>query len=156
MMGVDYKIMTDSGIVNYPTKDLLIIIMGDFSKKVKSGYNSYFNGVPEKLSNLTNYNIKLKPMDKDMILLKLCHPENGLIPYYMNFFADYDINLTVSNTFIEEICNKVLNEKNANLDKIVSTAFEEAIFELLTSDDKFTNLHVNKRVLTNNKNYKLR
>ena len=156
MMGIDYKIMTDSGIVNYPTKDLLIIIMGDFSKKVKSGYNSYFDGVPEKLSNLTNYNIKLKPMDKDMILLKLCHPENGLIPYYMNFFADYGINLTVSNTFIEEICNKVLNEKNANLDKIVSTAFEEAIFELLTSDDKFTNLHVNKRVLTNNKNYKLR
>ncbi len=48
MMGIDYKIITERGIINYPTKDMLIIIMGDFSRKPKCGYSSYFEGVPEK------------------------------------------------------------------------------------------------------------
>lgn len=53
----------------------------------------------------------------------------------------------------------LVNGKNAeyfNLDKLVSTVFEEAIFEILTSDEQFTNLSVNKRVLKNNRNYNLR
>ena len=156
MMGIDYKIITERGIINYPTKDMLIIIMGDFSRKPKCGYSSYFEGVPEKLSSLTNYNIKLRPMNRDMILLKLCHPENGLIPYYINFFAEHGISLEVSNSFIEEICKIALENEHINLDKLVSTVFEEAIFEILTSDEQFTNLSVNKRVLKNNKNYSLR
>ena len=156
MMGIDYKIITENGLINYPTKDMLIIIMGDFSRKPKCGYSSYFEGIPEKLSSLTNYNIKLNPMNRDMILLRLCHPENGLIPYYINFFAEHGISLEVSNSFIEEICNMALENENTNLDKIVSTVFEEAIFEILTSDEQFTNLFVNKRVLKNNKNYNLR
>ena len=156
MMGIDYKIITERGIINYPTKDMLIIIMGDFSRKPKCGYSSYFEGVPEKLSSLTNYNIKLRPMNRDMILLKLCHPENGLIPYYINFFAEHGISLEVSNSFIEEICKIALENEHINLDKLVSTVFEEAIFEILTSDEQFTNLSVNKRVLKNNRNYNLR
>ena len=156
MMGIDYKIITERGIINYPTKDMLIIIMGDFSRKPKCGYSSYFEGVPEKLSSLTNYNIKLRPMNRDMILLKLCHPENGLIPYYINFFAEHGISLEVSNSFIEEICKIALENEHINLDKLVSTVFEEAIFEILTSDEQFTNLSVNKRVLKNNRNYILR
>ncbi len=155
MMGIDYKIITENGIINYPTSDLLIIIMGDFSKREKCGYLSYYEGVPEKLSSLTNYNIKLEPMNKDMILLKLCHPENGIIPYYINFFEQHGINLEINNAFIAEICKIALENKNVNLDKIVATVFEEAIFEILTSEDNFTNLSVNKRVLKNNKNYKL-
>ena len=49
-----------------------------------------------------------------------------------------------------------LENEHINLDKLVSTVFEEAIFEILTSDEQFTNLSVNKRVLKNNKNYRLR
>ena len=49
-----------------------------------------------------------------------------------------------------------LRSEYINLDKLVSTVFEEAIFEILTSDEQFTNLSVNKRVLKNNKNYYLR
>lgn len=68
----------------------------------------------------------------------------------------HGISLEVSNSFIEEICKIALENEHINLDKLVSTVFEEAIFEILTSDEQFTNLSVNKRVLKNNKNYYLR
>lgn len=84
MMGIDYKIITERGIINYPTKDMLIIIMGDFSRKPKCGYSSYFEGVPEKLSSLTNYNIKLRPMNRDMIK-KLKHYFSLYLWAFSNF-----------------------------------------------------------------------
>ena len=150
MMGIDYKIITENGIINYPTKDMLIIIMGDFSRKPKCGYSSYFEGVPEKLSSLTNYNIKLRPMNRDMILLKLCHPENGLIPYYINFFAEHGISLEVSNSFIEEICKIALESVIDALNPSpVSTSLGSVFnFEELEFSKKYNGVYMIEYLVT--------
>ncbi|MGN1379098.1 MAG: hypothetical protein ACI4XR_01705 [Bacilli bacterium] len=155
MNGVDYKISTNQGLINYPTNNLFIIIIGDFSKRGLCGVDNYASGIPDKLSELSSYNIKLNPVSRQMLKLKLCHPETGILTHYMDFINTFDVDFTIDDDLVEEIVNISLST-GEDLNKIVKNVLENAIFELLTSEEYHSSLNIGTRTLKNNHDYELK
>ena len=155
MNGIDYKISSSQGLINYPTNNLFIVIMGDFSLRGLCGIDQYASGVPDKLLSLSSYNIKLNPVNREMLKLKLCHPETGILTHYKDFINTFDVNFTIDDDLIEKIINISLTT-GEDLDKIVKNVLENAIFELLTSEEYHSSLNIGTRTLKNNHDYELK
>lgn len=155
MNGIDYKISASQGLINYPTNNLFIIIMGDFSKRGLCGINQYASGVPDKLSELSCYNIKLNPVSREMLKLKLCHPETGILTHYIDLIKSFCFDFNIDDDFIEEIINISLTT-GEDLDKVVKYALENAMFELFTSEEYHSSLNIGTRTLKNNHDYELK
>lgn len=156
MLDIDYKLKTETGTINYPTKDFSIIIMGDFSKRIGSVINDYKEGVPIELSKLTNYNIKMNPVTKELVYKKLFDKEYGSLAHYARYLDNFGIKLGVDNRIIDKIVEQVMRTNMHELDKIVEKCFEELIFEVLTSDNKYTEATITVKTLKNNKKYLLK
>lgn len=155
MNGIDYKISSSQGLINYPTNNLFIVIMGDFSLRGLCGIDQYASGVPDKLLSLSSYNIKLNPVNREMLKLKLCHPETGILTHYKDFINTFDVDFTIDDDLIEKIINISLST-GEDLDKIVKNVLENAIFELLTSEEYHSSLNIGTRTLKNNHDYELK
>ncbi|MDD5864999.1 MAG: hypothetical protein PUD07_00690 [bacterium] len=155
MNGIDYKISASQGLINYPTNNLFIVIMGDFSKRGLCGINQYASGVPDKLSELSCYNIKLNPVSREMLKLKLCHPETGILTHYIDLIKSFCFDFNIDDDFIEEIINISLTT-GEDLDKVVKYALENAMFELFTSEEYHSSLNIGTRTLKNNHDYELK
>lgn len=153
MLGADYKVQTNQGFIDYPTKDMVIIVVGDFSKRLMPGINNYAEGVPEKIASLTNYNIKMNPLSKDMVKMKLLHPENGIIAHYNNFFEEFGVDLYADERIVNDIVNEVMKCGMHELDKIVEHALEEIIFNVLMNKEDYSKAYVLRRTLKNNKKF---
>lgn len=146
MNGIDYKISTSQGLINYPTNNLFIVIMGDFSKRGLCGINQYASGVPDKLLSLSSYNIKLNPVSREMLKLKLCHPQNGVLAHYTEFINSFGAQFTIDEELIDEIVNISLTT-GEDLDKILKNALETKIFELLIGENDYSSIKIDKRIL---------
>ena len=155
MNGIDYKISASQGLINYPTNNLFIVIMGDFSKRGLCGIDNYASGVPDKLSELSCYNIKLNPVSREMLKLKLCHPETGILTHYIDLIKSFCFDFNIDDDFIEEIINISLTT-GEDLDKVVKYALENAMFELFTSEEYHSSLNIGARTLKNNHDYELK
>ena len=146
MNGIDYKISSSQGLINYPTNNLFIVIMGDFSKRGLCGIDQYASGVPDKLLSLSSYNIKLNPVSREMLKLKLCHPQNGVLAHYTEFINSFGTQFTIDEELIDEIVNISL-ATGEDLDKILKNALENKIFELLIGENDYSSIKIDKRIL---------
>lgn len=146
MNGIDYKISSSQGLINYPTNNLFIVIMGDFSKRGLCGIDNYASGVPDKLLSLSSYNIKLNPINREMLKLKLCHPQNGVLAHYTEFINSFGAQFTIDEELIDEIVNISL-ATGEDLDKILKNALENKIFELLIGENDYSSIKIDKRTL---------
>lgn len=146
MNGIDYKISSSQGLINYPTNNLFIVIMGDFSKRGLCGIDNYASGVPDKLLSLSSYNIKLNPINREMLKLKLCHPQNGVLAHYTEFINSFGAQFTIDEELIDEIVNISLTT-GEDLDKILKNALENKIFELLIGENDYSSIKIDKRIL---------
>ena len=146
MNGIDYKISSSQGLINYPTNNLFIVIMGDFSKRGLCGIDNYASGVPDKLLSLSSYNIKLNPINREMLKLKLCHPQNGVLAHYTEFINSFGTQFTIDEELIDEIVNISLTT-GEDLDKILKNALETKIFELLIGENDYSSIKIDKRTL---------
>lgn len=155
MLGVDYKLAVNSGTINYPTNDFVIIVMGDFKKRLRCGIDNYVEGVPEKLSILTNYNIKMRPLNKEMVYGKLLDSNNGILKHYSNYLTELGVNLNVHKKCIDKIVNEVMQTNMHELDKIVEKCFEEALFEICIEEKECQKVYFDSKILKNSKKYKL-
>lgn len=156
MLGVDFLLQTSSGAISYPTRDFVIIVVGDFKKRLRCGINNYVEGVPDKISRLTNYNVKMNPMSKEMVYLKLLNQYNGTLNHYIKYFNEAGISVNISDKFINKIVCEVMKSNMHELDKIVEKCFEDVLFDLYTSDSKFQELTIDHKILNNSKKYILK
>lgn len=156
MLGIDYKLKTNFGIINYSTKDFTIIILGDFSKRRLSGINNYVEGVPTELSKLTNYNIHMNPITSDIVYQKLMDGENGIFANYKKFIEGFNINLLIETKIVDKIIDEVMASNMHELNKIVEKCFEELIFELMTTDKQYYTAGISTKTVDNNKVYYLK
>lgn len=156
MLGVDFKLQTSSGAVSYPTKDFVVIVSGDFKKRLRCGIDNYVEGVPNKISRLTNYNIKMNPMTKEMVYAKLLNEENGTFAHYVKYLTEAGVEVNYTHKLINKIVDKVMKSNMHELDIIVEKCFEDILFDLYTSEERFTKLSIDHNVLKDSKKYILK
>lgn len=156
MLGVDYKLQTANGTINCPTDDFVIILMGDFKERNRCGICNTIGGVPKELSVLTNYNIKLNPMNKKLVLKKLLNDKNGVFMHYTNYLNQMGVSLNKSDALIDKIVNETLKTNMHELDKIVEKCFEDVLFELYTTDNTYSEVSINSNTLKDSKKYTIK